>query len=280
LERIVSSEADRRTNPLRSALAGKVLGGRLGTLPPIESPELPDEAAPAIARRAAQLPAFAPLLDELEIAGWSSHRRALCGTFHDWLMLEGRRILVAVGGAVGAEPSDAAEAALVGQAAWAAIRAHAFHVCDAGELLSLAARSFWPVSNAAMHVSVAVALLDMSEGRGSVAMAGECLAWRIRAACCEPLPNHQPMLGEATDFTYGSQLVQLSLRERLVLLSDNPLARPAKLPSSIAASFARLNAESHRRMMAADAVALVRRQIESRGQSSHAPSSVVVVRRR
>ena len=58
-------------------------------------------ADPAVARMSGQLPAFAPLLEELEIAGWSSHRGSLSGNFHDWLLLEGRMILVAVGQAVG-----------------------------------------------------------------------------------------------------------------------------------------------------------------------------------
>jgi hypothetical protein len=226
------------------------------------------------------LPAFAPLLDDLEIAGWSSHRRRLSGNYHDWLMLEGRVILVSVGQAVGPEPIDPTEAALVTQSAWATIRAHAHHVRDAGDLLSMTARSIWPMPNAAVQASVAVALVDTSEGKASVAMAGDCLAWRIRAACCEQLATHQPMLGGAADFTYASQLVQLSLRERLLLVADNPLRRLPKLPSSIAASFARLDAESHRRMLAADAVALVRRHYERGAEDARSPASIVAVRRR
>ena len=280
LTRVPSRDVGRGTNPLRSASAGAGSCTGRGTVPAIPAAELPPVVAPAVARRASQLPAFAPLLDELEIAGWSSNRRSLTGTFHDWLMLEGRGILVAAGQAHGREPMDPTETALTAQAAWATIRAQAYHVRDAGDLLSLAAQSLWPAPNAAVHVSVAVALFDTTEGHASVAMAGDCLAWRIRAANCEPLAIHQPMLGEAASFTYASQLVQLSLRERLLLVADNPLRRLSKLPSSIAASFARLDAESHRRMLAADAVALVRRHYERGADDARSPASIVAVRRR
>jgi hypothetical protein len=240
----------------------------------------PAEVAPAVARQSGQLPAFAPLLDDLEIAGWSSHRRLLSGNFHDWLLLEGRRMLVTVGQAIGPAPLDATEAALVAQSAWATLRAHAQHERDAGQLLTIAARSLWPIPNAAVQASVAVALVDTAEGRASLAMAGDCLAWRVRAASTEQLALDQPMLSGAADFTYASQSVQLALRERLVLVADNPLVRSPKLLSTIAASFARLDAESHRRMMAADAVGLVRRQYERGPEDERSPASIVAVRRR
>ena len=73
----------------------------------------------------AQLPAFAPLLEELEIAGWSATPIRAGGNFHDWLLLGSDRLLVMVGHAAGPESRDPTEPALVAQAAWAAIRAHA-----------------------------------------------------------------------------------------------------------------------------------------------------------
>ena len=100
----------------------------------------------AAMRQNAQLPAFAPLLEELEVAGWSSHRRMLSGNFHDWSLLEGRTLLVMAGQAIAAQPNesiDPIEAALVAQGAWASIRSHAHHAGDAGTLLSLAAQSLW-----------------------------------------------------------------------------------------------------------------------------------------
>ena len=270
-------EPGRRSNPLRP-LPADIAQCLAAQAAPVDRAATP--RATAVARRNAQLPGFAPLLEELEIAGWSSHRRFLGGNFHDWLLLEGCGVLVTVGQAVGPEPFDPTEAALVGQAAWAAIRAHAYHTRDAGTLLSLASRSLWPIPNAGLQASVAVALLDCAGGHANVAMAGDCLAWTVRAATSEQLAICQPPLGSAADFTYPSQSVQLSLRERLLLVADDPQRRSAKLASSIAASFAQLDAESHRRMLAADAVGLVRRHYERAADEAQSPASIVAVRRR
>jgi hypothetical protein len=235
---------------------------------------------PAIARQSAQLPAFAPLLEELEIAGWSSHRGALSANFHDWLLLEGRVLLVAVGQAVGAGTVDSIEAALIAQAAWASIRAHAQHVRDAGLLVTLANQNLWSMPAAAVQANVAVAMIDTIEGTASLAIAGDCLAWKIRAAATEQLTLRQPPLGAATDFTYPRHSVQLSLRERLVLVADDPHRRAAKLPAAITTTFTHLEAESHRRMLATDAVSLVRKHYENGAEDLHSPASIAAVRRR
>jgi hypothetical protein len=276
--------AGRGTNPLRSVAteAKPDAHRRLGSIPQTElSAAASSITAPAIARQSAQLPTFAPLLDELEIAGWSSHRRMLSGNFHDWLMIEGRTILAIAGHAVGPESIDNVEAALVAQAAWATIRAHASRAQDAGELLSLAANSLWRTTGESVQTAVVVAMLDTVEGHATIAMAGDCLVWRIRAAKLEQLAIRQPLLGGATNFNYASQFLQLSLRERLLFVADNPTQRPTKLAATVARSFGRLDAESHRRMVAADALAVVRNQYQQIATDVASPSaSIVAVRRR
>jgi hypothetical protein len=279
LKKLPSRNASRGTDPPRPASDGADLPKRSG---PDRAGHLTDALPldPAAARQRSQLPAFAPLLEELEIAGWSSHRAALSGNFHDWLLLEGRMILVAVGQAVAASPAESTEAALVAQAVWASIRAHARHVHDAGLLLSLVAQTLWPTPSAMLQASAAVAIVDTAEGHATLAMAGDSLAWRIRAAASEQLSVRQPPLGGAADCTYLAQSIQLSLRERLVLVADDPQRRSPKLPASIASTFARLDAETHRHMLAADAVTLVRRHYEHGAADSRSPASVAAVRRR
>jgi hypothetical protein len=239
----------------------------------------PAATSPGAERQRAQLPAFAPLLEELEIAGWSSHRRVLSGNFHDWILLGGDRVVVTVGHAVGPEPLDPTVAALVAQSAWTAIRAHALHARDAGHLLTLAAQTLWPIPAAPARASVAVAIVDTAGGQASIALAGECMAWRVRAAKSEQVAVGQPLLGGAADCTYLSQSVQLSLRERLILAVDESNERSAGLTSSVVTSFSRLDAESHRRMTAVEAVAMVRKHYEAGGDAA-AAASIAAVRRR
>jgi hypothetical protein len=118
-------------------------------------------------------------------------------------------------------------------------------------------------------------------GHSSVAVAGDCLALRIRAAGTEQIATSQPMLGADPSFNYVSHSLQLSLRERILLVADEPLKRPAKLSSRIATKFSRLDAEAHRRMMAADAIVVVREAYEQQSdQNRRASASIVAVRRR
>lgn len=286
-EPLQSNLPGRGTDPtrLRESTVRRATKGRKPTAHSLPIPPKSGALPPAAARQLCQLPDFAPLLEEIEVAGWSSHRRRLSGNFHDWMLLADGRVLVVVGQAIGPDSTDQMEAALASQAAWATIRAHALHVRDAGPLLSLAARSLWPLPGATQFAAVAVALVDSAGGRASVAVAGGCLVWRVRAATTESLSDRQPALGASPDFAYRSHDLELSLRERLILVADQPAHRARKGLPSIESAFTRLDAQSHRRMTAADAVALVREEFndEISGESeSDLPmsASIVAVRRR
>lgn len=278
-------ETGRGTDPLRLATAvARLAGTDSGTLEhgtAAASPGRTDPSTAAVRRQRAQLPTFAPLLEEVELAGWSSHRRTLSGNFHDWMLVDDRRVLMTVGRTIGTADCGAVDAALVAQAAWTAIRAHARHTCDAGALLSLAASTLWPLPDDQQQAMVALALVDTMGGRVSLAVAGDCLAWRVRAATCEPLCDHQPPLGTSSTFPYLSHEIELRLRERLVLIADNPLLRTERMTTSIEAGFTHLDAETHRRMTAPDALGIVRRPYErAAGADPLAAVSIAVVRRR
>ncbi len=271
----LQTHSDRNRTRSFHRLSAAAKADRLATLPTM---------AAAGTRQSAQMPSFAPLLEELEVAGWSSHRRMLSGNFHDWSLLENRMLMVMAGQAVASHPSDVIdpiEAALVAQGAWASIRSHAEHAADAGTLLSLVARSLWSHIGGELRLALAIALVDLDGGHTSVAIAGDCLAIRIRAAGCDQVAGQQPALGAVSDFTYLSHSVTLSVRDRVVLMADDPMQRPAKLFSRIAVNFSKLDAESHRRMMAADAIAMVRQEFETASDNNGRRSaSIVAVRRR
>lgn len=244
---------------------------------------IPATSAAAI-RQSAQLPTFAPLLDDLEVAGWSSHRRTLSGNFHDWSLIEGRILLAMAGHAVASQTAgmiDPIEAALVAQGAWASLRSHAHHAGDAGTLLSLAAQSLWPMTGSGLQASVAIALIDLDGGHASVAMAGDCVAMKIRTNGSAPIATRQPALGFVPDFMYLSHSIQLPARERIILIADEPARRPENLTTKITNSFSHLDAETHRRMMAADAISLVRESYEQpAADGGRAATSIVAVQRR
>jgi hypothetical protein len=283
ISKLTSETSAPRTTPL-GRIASQLRSKRLrptSTAGADDSPK-PESAASATNRQKAQLPSFAPLLEELEVAGWSSHRRMLSGNFHDWFIVNGRTLLVMVGQAVALDNNpthDAIEAALVAQGAWASIRSHAHHAEGAGELLSLAAGSLWSNMNTGLQAAAVVALADLEGGHASIAMAGDGLAFRVRAAGAEQIGTPQPTLGTDPNFSYVSHSLQLSLRERLVLMVDEPAKRTDKLAAKILGRFSQIDAESHRRMLAADAVSLVRESYELCPDGS-AAASIASVRRR
>jgi hypothetical protein len=219
-------------------------------------------------------------LEETELAGWSSHRDLLGGSFHDWRLLEDGRVLVSVAQVAAMLPTDRLALALAAQATQTAIRAHALHTEDSGTLLQLAARTLG-LGDRDEHVSLVVALVDGVGGEVNLAIAGDCLVWRVRAARWEQLPCDQPPLGAETNFTYAAHEFALSLRERLLLVADNSAHRSARFATSLAGQFSRLDAESHRRMTATDALRFVQTRCEQEmAADSQASASVVAVRRR
>jgi hypothetical protein len=286
---LTCQEPGRRTDPLLPAQALSLSRPGFDKQPVSKAskskrrpPECSTNSRSPAMRLRAQLPAFAPLLEELEIAGWSASGSPPRGNFHDWLLLGNDRVLVVAGHAASAEATDADESALVAQAAWSAIRAHALHTRDAGKLLSFAAQTVWCAPEAAIRAAVAVALVDTSGGQVNIALAGDCLAWRIRAASCEQFLICQPSLGLSSDFAYMSQSFELSLRERLILAVDDTPVRPPRLATTIASTFSHLDAETHRRMTAADAVALVSGHYEPAAPNSPTATSasIAAIRRR
>ena len=241
----------------------------------------PTETESAAARQNAQLPGFAPLLEELEVAGWSSHRRALSGNFHDWMLLQQRTLLVMAGHATSAESVDPIEAALVAQGAWAAIRSHAQHATDAGTLLSLTAKTLWPIASAGVQASVAVALVDLDGGHASVATAGDCLALKIRATGSEQIAAISRRLALIASICTPAIRCSFRCVIEFCWWPTNRRGGPRSWRRRITSSFARLDAESHRRMMAADAVGLVRELYDEQADDEARPSaSIVAVRRR
>jgi len=87
-------------------------------------------------------------------------------------------------------------------------------------------------------------------------------------------------LGAETNFSYLAHPIELSLRERLVLVADNSLLRTDKMLTGIASGFTHLDAETHRRMTAQDALAIARQPYERSAEADPiSATSIAVVRR-
>jgi hypothetical protein len=195
-------------------------------------------------------------------------------------LLDDGRVLVSVAQVTATAPRDSLSRALAAQAVQTAIRAHALHTEDAGALLQLVARTL-SLGDSDLEVPCVVALVDGVGGSANLAIAGDCLVWRVRAARWDELPCDQPPLGAETNFAYAAHEFALSLRERLLMVADNPAHRSARFAAAVAAQFTQLDAESHRRMTANDALEIVRDRCEQAIETNPlATVSAVTLRRR
>ncbi|MCH2116155.1 MAG: serine/threonine-protein phosphatase [Pirellulales bacterium] len=232
----------------------------------------------AIQRRRHQLPAFAPLLEEFEIAGWSSHRDELAGNFHDWLPLADGSVLVALGKAVESATGDPIDAALVAQSIWTSIRSHAMHTDNAGTIASLVSKTWGSGSIGGAAASVAIGIVAPTGGRIRVAVAGHCLAIRVRAATCETLPTHKFPVGTQPATHYPCQQFELRPRERFVLFTAINATAAMTIENLIERHFSNVSAESHRKMTATETLKHLRSAAEKMDDA--ASTSGLVVRRR
>jgi hypothetical protein len=234
----------------------------------------------AVCRRRDQLPCFAPLFEEVELAGWSSDRDRMVGNFHDWLSLPNGRTVMYVGQGLDAS-ADCVDAAFVAQGIWAAVRAHAVHAQGAGELISLVSRTLSAASTGGPLASLALGLVFPEEGSVELAFAGNSLGMRIRAASCETLESIGPSLGACPQWDYPSQHVDLLPRERMILMAGEAARSRARTIARTEHEFAEVPVETHRTMTADDTLGRVRRCCAAAiGSDALMSTSIVALRRR
>lgn len=230
-------------------------------------------AAPAL-----QLPCpVAPSdLGELELGGWSQEQAA-GAALHDWATLADGRLLLVAASVVETPGGGPAESALAGQAARVAARCHADaafhrgHRPSAGELMTHVADAVWQATPGGEGLSMALALVDREDCVGDYALAGGAVAMAVRASRTRVEATESAPVGWDRDERYASHRFELSLRERLVLSVSDPRAATPMRVDALADAYRGLSSETHRRMTADAAAALLR-------DRNDAPHAAVAVR--
>jgi hypothetical protein len=223
-------------------------------------------------------PAYERSLEEMELAGWeTADDRGNTTSFHECLPLANGRVIVAVGHVRQSATTNTSEATSLTASIRSALVDHAAYTTDAGRLLSLVNRSAYWQSTGEPVASLAVAVIDALGGGVQLALAGDILALRIRAAERKSAGVAGTYLGIRHDAAYTTQPIELLPRERLALVA---IASPATARTAIERQFTRLTAETHRHMTADETLARVRRGIERTAERKrNASGSAVVVRR-
>ena len=165
-----------------------------------------------------RLPTVMPLLDDYEVAGWTSQAEGIGGDFHDWTVLPDGRLALTVGDAQGA----LLEAGLNAAALQAAVKSHASYRHTAADLLKRVSDTLWTGSAGDQFASLFYAQIEPETGLIEFAQAGKGAALALGADDDRRaiLSTDAPPLGVDPDVRYQSGQRFLAPGDVLVVLSD------------------------------------------------------------
>ena len=242
----------------------------------VDSKQVSDSLQRAVAWRRNRTPNVAPLLDDWQIAGWSSAGDALSGDWYDWSILPDGRLAVALCDADG----DQIEAALNATAMHSAFRAHAAHKHQPATLLQQLNDTLWSSSAGGDGGSLAYAAIDPESGAMTLSATGCVCALQVRDRAHRTLRGGAMPLGYDPDLEIGTQQRDMARGDLMVLVSGGVLsARDASgnaITSSAIARAARTAAGQPERVIAA-----VRQLLDAKyPYGGPADRTILVVRRR
>ena len=185
----------------------------------VASEELERELENAARWQQERLPSIKPLLEDWDIAGWTSAENLLGRAFHDWFVPPDGSLAVALGMAEG----SMLESALTAGSLHAILRAHSSYAHDAVEMLAQANETFWNSSAGGQFASVFYGLIQPETGHCEWSLAGGIDAFVTSANGVEQFSGNTAVLGAEPEPTGEANTVTLRSGESLVLVSHGLL---------------------------------------------------------
>lgn len=163
-----------------------------------------------------RLPRIKPLLPGWDLSGWTAQAGALGGDFHDWFVLRGGQLAVAVGDSQG----KMFESGLTTATLHTALRAHAAYPHTAQQLAERINETLWTASVGDQFASLFYGTIQPETGAVESVAAGHMYAAVIgesvrTLAAAETFP-----LGTQPDSEYVTVSDQLQRGETLVVVSE------------------------------------------------------------
>ncbi len=162
-----------------------------------------------------RLPSVMPLVDRLEIAGWTEQAEGIGGDFHDWTVLPDSRLAIAVADAQG----TLVEAGLNAASLHAALKSHCGYRHSASQLLQRLNDTLWTASAGDQFASLAYGLIHPDTSAVELALAGQVMAVLVQHGEYKLLTAKAPALGTGPDTRYKSLRFTLNPADLLVVLS-------------------------------------------------------------
>lgn len=222
-----------------------------------------------------RLPQVPPLVDEIEVAGWTLQAEDVGGDFYDWSELPDGRLALAVGDAHG----ERLEAGLNAAAVQAALKAHANYRHDAAQLLFRLSDTLWTTSCGDQFASLFYGLVQPATGAIEFSLAGSAAAMFIGHETREVVTTDLPALGSEPDLEYLAASQTLQPGEVLVVLSQGARMAVDEAGLHIGETAIAATVQRHREESAKALVARLHRLLE-RSDAAQSDMTVLVVKRR
>ncbi|MEN6367497.1 MAG: SpoIIE family protein phosphatase [Thermoguttaceae bacterium] len=163
-----------------------------------------------------QLPTISPLLDQWDVAGWTSQADGVGGAFHDWFCLPRGLLATSLGRAT----QQGMAGAMTANVVKTATRAHARHERQVERLLQQVNMTLWTGSAGDQHASLFCGLIETATGRVCCSSAGSLSALWLHADGWQSLAADAPLLGESPETTFEQFGQELQPGELLLVFSD------------------------------------------------------------
>ena len=173
----------------------------------------------------AQLPNIEPILDEVEVQGWTQQSGLLGGDFHSWTVLPDGNLAVALGDV----QAPMIEAGLGCANLHALVQCHAEYQQAPGQVLSRVAENLWTGSMGDHFASLMFGVVDLPKRDFRFAAAGFIGAIYLHGSGVETLSDSVPPLGGDPDQFYSHLTRPLGPGDLFLAFSDGVRHRLATM---------------------------------------------------
>jgi len=163
-----------------------------------------------------RLPRIKPMLPGWDLSGWTAQAGALGGDFHDWFVLHGGDLAVAVGDAQG----KMFESGLTTATLHTALRAHAAYGHTVQQVAERINETLWTASVGDQFASLFYANLQPETGAVEHVAAGHVYAAVVGDSLRTLAPSDTLPLGTQPDSDYAAVSDRLERGEMLVAISE------------------------------------------------------------
>jgi sigma-B regulation protein RsbU (phosphoserine phosphatase) len=189
------------------------------------SVELEKEFAQARNWQEARLPNIEPVLDEVEVQGWTQQSGVLGGDFHSWTVLPDGNLAVALGDV----QAPMVEAGLGAANLHALVQCHGEYQQAPGQVLSRVSESLWTGSMGDHFASLMFGVVDLPKRDFRFASAGFIGAVYLQNSGVETLSDTLPPLGGDPDHFYSHLTRPLGPGDIFLAFSDGVRHRLAAM---------------------------------------------------